>query len=580
MNRSYWLEISETIALFLVGLGAIITLMSDNLLFIVVPMVATLILNKLNRKEKEKQIYHKTLGKLEHLQSQVWSELQSLQTLIQVLQEQDENEQEFKQLPLETNLKVTSEASLNGHKNHDQELIEDYEEYILSLEESLNNVIQYLNQAGINQRFQQLEEYYEQMSNEVLHLTRKLNYTHELAQKNTNSAHLLLFGKDNLTPQSIESPESTQTPEIIEATETTEITEITEPIEKTTITEDQRIGKNPEISLPIAQSSLPKWVKLYELSAHENGVTDLIISEDSYFLATVSLDQNLKIWALETGQLLDSTLAHEKGILAIACSRENDENSEFFKYILATGGFDYQIKLWEFTTDQKEKFSLINSQGLNGHLGSIRALKITPDGQILISGSYDKTVKQWTIEDGNLIQNCYDNSSAIQSIAVSYDGKIIASGGDDGKIYFWETETGIKRGSLQGNNKAVKSLNFSGNGELLVAGCSDGSLKLWQLEPRIFREGIEPNPTKILKEHLGEIKSVIFSPCGKYLISADTYGEILIWLINSGEIIESLNITQELESEKSRLLSLAVSKEGNYLVAGDGKGTITIWRNK
>lgn len=576
MNRSYWLEISETIALFLVGLGAIITLMSDNLLFLVVPMVATLILNKLNRKEKEKQIYHKTLGKLEHLQGQVWSELQSLQTLIQVLQEQDENEQEFKQVPLTTNLEIKPEPSLNGHKNHDQELIEDYEEYILSLEESLNNVIQYLNQVGINQRFQQLEEYYEQMSNEVLHLTRKLNYTSELAQKNTNSAHLLLFGKDNLTHLISENTEST---EGTEGTECTEIPEIPEIREKIKETEDPRISKNSEISLPIAQSFTQKWVKLYELSAHENGVTDLIISEDSYFIATVSLDQNLKIWALETGKLLDSTLAHEKGILAIACTQENEENSELFNYILATGGFDYNIKLWEFTTDQQEKFNLINSQVLNGHLGSIRALKMTPDGQILISGSYDKTVKQWTIEDGNLIQNCYDNSSAIQSIAVSYDGKIIASGGEDGKIYFWETETGIKRGSLQGNNKAVKSLNFSGNGELLVAGCSDGSLKLWQLEPRIFREGIQPDPTKILKEHLGEIKSVIFSPCGKYLISGDTYGEILIWLINSGEIIESLNITQDLESEQTRLLSLAVSKDGNYLVAGDGKGNITIWQN-
>jgi len=570
MNRSYWLEFSENLALFLVGLGAIITLVSDNLLFVILPMIATLILNKLNRTTKERQIYHKTLGKLEHLQSQVWGELQSLQEFIKNLQQHDFNEQVIAKNSVENDQEIPEISSLNSDINtsntsnkDSQLLIKDYEQYILSLEESLNHVIQYLNQAGINQRFEQIEEYYQNLSNDLAYLTRKLNYNFELVNhKNSQPSQLLLFGQNTQSP-TVNLAEKLGENSLINSEET--------PIK---ITE-----KSPTQRELIVNNKPNQWQKITEFSAHENGITDLIISPDNYFIATVSLDQNLKIWGLKNGELLHSNLAHEKGILVIASEIKNSDQAGMFRYILATGGFDYKIKVWEFSTDQIESFNLSLEQTLNGHLGSIRALKFSPDGKLLISGSYDKTIKQWSINDGNLIQNSFDNLSSIQSIALSYDGQIIASGGEGGKIYFWEAQTGVKRGSLSGNNQAVKALEFSGDGQLLVAGCNDGSIKLWRLEPKIFRDGFQAEPTTILTEHFGEIKDVIFSPCGQFLISADIYGTILIWSIEKGEIIETLNLTQIQEGEQIRLLSLSLSKDGQFLVAGDGKGYLTIWQN-
>jgi WD40 repeat protein len=582
-NRLHWLEISETIALFIVSLGAVITLFSKNLFFVVVPMVATLILNNINRREREKQIYHRTLGKLEQLQNQVWDELQALHELIEVLQEQDLHEQESIE-SLEKTLEHKTPPSLNSNSSqipqNIQEILENYQEYILSLEESLNHVIQYLNQAGINQRFQQLEEYCEQITNDMAHLTRKLNYAQELTDDpEDDSVHLLSFSQENINQQ-IEEIEAIAPTQINEEDRELANSENASNYQDSTES-DPEIIENlelPKVIIPSPESFNHQWVQIQHFSAHENGVTDLVISPDLYFIATISLDQNLKIWSLATGKLLHSTIAHEKGILAISCKQQESENAGIFEYILATGGFDYNIKIWKFTTNQKETFNLVSTHTLTGHLGSIRALKITPNGKLLISGSYDKTVKQWTMDQGHLIQNSYDDLSSIQSIAVSYDSKIIASGGEDGKIYFWEAETGIKRGSLQNNDQAVKSLNLSNNGQLLGAGCSDGTLKLWQLEPSIFREGISPEPTTILSEHSGEIKSIIFSPCGEYLMSADTYGKIVIWSINSAQIIDTLNITTDSEEEQNRLLSLALSQDGNFLVAGDGKGYLTIWQ--
>ena len=562
-NRHYWLEIAETLALFLVGLGAIITLVSNNLIFVVIPMVATLIFNQINRRKKEQQIYHKTLGKLEQLQSQVWDELQSLHELIETLQESDKKETEFinksNEIP-----KINNQQYINEEEKVNPLIAEEYEEYILSLEESLNHVIQYLNQAGINQRFQQLEEGYEQITSDVSLLTRKLNFTNEtVSQKNTSSSSLLLFGPENKIEENSEQDNDSEA-------------EITENIEENTIPEVVNTRtKNIKVE---NVSSLPtKWLKKHELVAHENSITDLVISRDSYFVGTVSLDQNLKIWSLETGKLIHSNIAHEKGILALACKQKYVEDSKNFEYVLATGGFDYNIKIWKFITNKTETFNITSTHTLSGHLGSIRALKITPDNSLLVSGSYDKTLKQWTISDGSLIQTSYDDLSSIQSIAVSYDGQIIASGGEDGKIHFWEAKTGIKRGSLTGNEDSVKYLDFSGDGQLLGAGCDDGTIKLWQLEASIFRDGVQPLPTSVLSEHNGEIKSIIFSNCGEYLMSADTYGKILIWSIDSGEIMETLNISQDSEDEETRLLSLALSEDGNFLVAGDVKGKITIW---
>jgi WD40 repeat protein len=58
--------------------------------------------------------------------------------------------------------------------------------------------------------------------------------------------------------------------------------------------------------------------------------------------------------------------------------------------LLASGSFDNEIKLWDMATRRELRT-------LSGHKASLRSLAFSPDGQRLASGSFDETIRIWQL---------------------------------------------------------------------------------------------------------------------------------------------------------------------------------------
>ena len=58
-------------------------------------------------------------------------------------------------------------------------------------------------------------------------------------------------------------------------------------------------------------------------------------------------------------------------------------------------------------------------QTLEGHSGCVNSVAFSPDGQKIVSGSDDKTVKVWDATTGSLLQTLNGHSDAVKSIATS-----------------------------------------------------------------------------------------------------------------------------------------------------------------
>ena len=76
-------------------------------------------------------------------------------------------------------------------------------------------------------------------------------------------------------------------------------------------------------------------------------------------------------------------------------------------------------------------------QMLEGHTDGIEALCFSPNGQILASGSRDRTIKLWRIEDGVLLHTLYGNQGMIKHLTFSPDGYLLASGSTDLIVRLW-----------------------------------------------------------------------------------------------------------------------------------------------
>src|SRR3989338_6059898 len=106
----------------------------------------------------------------------------------------------------------------------------------------------------------------------------------------------------------------------------------------------------------------------------------------------------------------------------------------------------------------------------DGHKKVIRSLSFSPDGNIIVSGGLDRTIKLWDAHKMSLLTTLSGHTGSVNSIAISPDGGLLASGGDDKIVRLWDIKKRSSIAALSGHNGSVFSVAFSPDGGLLASG--------------------------------------------------------------------------------------------------------------
>ncbi|HEY9873440.1 MAG TPA: hypothetical protein V6D12_08375 [Candidatus Obscuribacterales bacterium] len=75
---------------------------------------------------------------------------------------------------------------------------------------------------------------------------------------------------------------------------------------------------------------------------------------------------------------------------------------------------------------------------ISGHSWSVVAVAFSPDGETLVSGSWDKTVKFWRVSTGEEIATLSGHLDSVYAIALSPIAQLIASGSRDKTAKLWQ----------------------------------------------------------------------------------------------------------------------------------------------
>jgi WD40 repeat protein len=169
---------------------------------------------------------------------------------------------------------------------------------------------------------------------------------------------------------------------------------------------------------------------------------------------------------------------------------------------------------------------------LNGHGDYIRSISYFPDGQRMISGSKDKTTRQWDLKMGKEIEGARDVCECeVWAVAVSQDGRWVVTGGgqhDSGELKVCEVETGIVK-TLEGHSRKIYCIDISADSTLLASGSEDETTRIWNLETGKLVAG----PFK----SIGRVGAVRFSPDSKNVAVKLAWGTCLeIWDVQSHEL--------------------------------------------
>lgn len=315
-------------------------------------------------------------------------------------------------------------------------------------------------------------------------------------------------------------------------------------------TAPRAVMSRPGASRPPTSGSQPQARPcLYTLVGHSSWIMAVAISADNQTLVSGSMDDTIRVWNLQTGELLQTLVGHTKVINCLAISPDGQT--------LVSGSDDHSIRFWNLPTGKSLRI-------LREHTRDVTSVSVSSNGEILASGSEDRTVRLWKLHTGEAIRTLSGIAGMVKTVTISLDGKTLASGGLDNQIKLWNLQTGTLLRTLTGHFNSVNAVAISPNNRILASGSKDKTVKVWNLptgEPRYTLTG-----------HLDAVNAVAISPDNRMVISGSNDKTVKLWNLENGELLATLT------EHTNPVSAIAISPNGRILVSGGWDSTIKVWQ--
>ena len=338
------------------------------------------------------------------------------------------------------------------------------------------------------------------------------------------------------------------------------------------------------------------------LSSHSHWTRSIAFSPDSKTIAYGGEDSNIYLRGVQTGTDIARFGGHIERVRSISFS----PNGKF----LASSGDDRTIRIWDVVRNE-----FITA--LIHHKDKVRVVIFHPQHSVLVSASQDNQICIWEVpnqhsqlEKSFTLRNSFyleeKSPHLLRAIALSPDGEILATGGDDGVVRFWNLETGkFIRSFGKFHTSWIRSLSFNPHGDMIASASEDKTVRIWDVETG--------RCLHTLRDHYGRVWSIAFHPCNPWLVSGDDGLRVKLWHTSTGECLCSFKgysqetrpivfnpdgntlatgnnqaavhlldkqtgqTTSTLNTDNGNVWALAYSPSGDRLIGGNEDTTIKIW---
>jgi len=191
------------------------------------------------------------------------------------------------------------------------------------------------------------------------------------------------------------------------------------------------------------------------------------------------------------------------------------------------------------------------------------SVDFSPNGEFLVSGDnghpYNSSVRLWRIEDMNgTVLHTMETGSMSNKVAFSPNGEFIAVG--NATLSLYQVEDWLLVRTFEHPGVYIKSVDFSPDGKFLVTGSYQDLVRVWR---------IEDGELLTIFEHIGYVTSVAFSPDGEKLAVGGLHPSICD---KNGILLRRLD-----QDAHMYAYSIAFSPDGQTLAAGLEDKTIRLW---
>ncbi len=278
------------------------------------------------------------------------------------------------------------------------------------------------------------------------------------------------------------------------------------------------------------------------LEGHEGGVWAL--QYEGNVLVSGSTDRSVRVWDIEKGLCTQVFHGHTSTVRCLQILLPVDTGKSFngkpimipaFPLII-TGSRDSQLRVWRLPEQGAKRYIQTGPPGndadcpyfirvLGGHTHSVRAIAAFQD--ILVSGSYDCSVRVWKISTGETLHQLRGHGQKVYSVVLDHMRRRCISGSMDNTVKIWSLDTGANLYTLEGHSSLVGLLDLRDG--RLVSAAADSTLRIWDPENGQCKN--------TLTAHTGAI--TCFQHDGTKVISGSDR-TLKMWNVQTGECLKDL----------------------------------------
>jgi len=202
----------------------------------------------------------------------------------------------------------------------------------------------------------------------------------------------------------------------------------------------------------------------------------------------------------------------------------------------ANEGMDNDADIYMGLYQVEKEYGGLNHFLFEGHREAVHGLAVLPGTQEFCSSGGDGKILRWNLRDRTkLPARIFEGDDIIEIITASDDGQLLACGSDQARIRIIPASGEGEIYQLEGHKGRIKSLVFTPDNKKLVSASNDGQVIVWNIEdkePYLLMDGGEA------------VNSLDLSLSGKYLVAASENGYLHLWNMNENTQMKSLNTGQ------------------------------------
>jgi WD40 repeat protein len=293
------------------------------------------------------------------------------------------------------------------------------------------------------------------------------------------------------------------------------------------------------------------------------GVDGLALSPDEKLLGVAGSDGVVRVLDIADGKEKHVLKGHVGIVTAVFFLADGKT--------VVTAGFDGQARVWSLADKPGEPPEVRTIDV--GTKKPLRALGVTADGKMLVSGGDDPTIRFHAVADGKEARAIAIPGGTIHALALAPDSKTLLVGSEDKSARLVDLASGKAISTFGPHGGPIRAVGFNAKGDRVLTGAADGAVKVWDVNGGrgVIAFG---HPAAKPGDACPEVKRAFFLPDGRIVSAAEKTART--WTLEG-----SWSEGPTLGPHVFRVLAIDFSPDGKLLATGGGEpsrsGEVKIW---